>query len=188
MAQLQGQPLIHWAVQRLRRNCVQVAVNTRAGMATLDWCERQALPVVTDRVGDAAGPLAGIKAALQWASDSEAGLLAVSPCDAPGLPDDLYSRLLTAAGTVPHQAAIAVTAEGQQPMCSVWPVSALPTVEAALQGGAHPPIWKMLEQLSAVPVYFEETEAFTNINTTEDLARWSDRLYQNQASAAKPAS
>ena len=48
--------------------------------------------------------------------------LAVSPCDAPLLPEDLFTRLSTAAGS---GAAMAETADGVQPLCAVWPVSAL---------------------------------------------------------------
>ena len=55
--------------------------------------------------------------------------LAYYRADAPLLPDDLFPRLVAAAGT---GAAYAETAEGRQPMCAVWPVAALPALEAAL--------------------------------------------------------
>jgi molybdopterin-guanine dinucleotide biosynthesis protein A len=52
----------------------------------------------------------------------------------------------------------------------VWPVSALEAVSAALQGGAHPPTWRLLEDLGAARVTVEPAGAFANLNTREDLA------------------
>jgi molybdopterin-guanine dinucleotide biosynthesis protein A len=99
--------------------------------------------------------------------------LAVSPCDVPLAPDFLFARLLAAAG---EGAALADTEDGQQPLCSVWPVGALPVLEQALAGGAHPPIWLTLARLGAIPVRFRESLAFTNVNTREDLAMLAARL------------
>ena len=101
--------------------------------------------------------------------------LAISPCDVPLLPVDLFTRLIEAAGA---GAALAVTPEGRQPLCSVWPVSALETVTRALAGGQHPPTWQLLESLGAVRVAFEDAAAFANVNTREDLAQIQKRLYQ----------
>jgi molybdenum cofactor guanylyltransferase len=97
----------------------------------------------------------------------------VSPCDVPMLPEDLFSRLIEAAG---DGAAMAETADGVQPLCAVWPVSALSSVTEALVGGRHPPTWRMLDQLGARRVRFSATEAFENINTPSDLATLSNGL------------
>jgi molybdopterin-guanine dinucleotide biosynthesis protein A len=123
--------------------------------------------VLHDEAGDATGPLAGVKVGLIWAVEQGAGALAVSPCDAPSLPDDLYVRLLERAE---GGAAMAETSEGRQPLCAVWPVSALPAVREALAGGAHPPTWQLLERLGARKVRFERPEQFANVNTRADLA------------------
>jgi molybdopterin-guanine dinucleotide biosynthesis protein A len=100
-------------------------------------------------------------------------LLAVSPCDAPLLPDELFSRLIDRAE---GGAAMAETCEGRQPLCAVWPVAALSSVSAALQGGAHPPTWQVLETLGARKVRFDAPEAFANLNTRDDLAAVEARL------------
>jgi molybdopterin-guanine dinucleotide biosynthesis protein A len=71
---------------------------------------------------------------------------------------------------------MAETADGRQPLCAVWPVDALPTVSAALQGGAHPPTWQMLETLGASKVRFHPPEAFANLNTRDDLAAVAARV------------
>jgi len=67
-------------------------------------------------------------------------------------------------------AAMAETVDGRQPLCSVWPVEALSLLQSALEGGAHPPTWRVLEQLGAHKIRFENAEAFANLNTREDLA------------------
>jgi molybdopterin-guanine dinucleotide biosynthesis protein A len=171
-AVLHGKPLLLWAVQRLQRVCREVAVSARPGTETEALAIAHGLAVLHDAPGDPDGPLAGVKAGLAWAAGLGARTLAVSPCDAPLLPDDLFVRLLEAAG---EGAALAVTAEGRQPLCAVWPVSALGELERRLAGGAHPPTWRALQALGACEALFEPPEAFANVNTREDLAALAAR-------------
>ena len=168
VAQFAGRPLLLWAVERLARACARVAVNARPGTEAAALAAAQGLELLYDAPGDPDGPLAGVKAGLAWAQREGAVTLAVSPCDAPLLPDDLYLRLVAAAGA---GAAMAATSEGRQPMCAAWPVSALPAITVALADGAHPATWRMLEAVGAVPVYFDPPQAFANLNTREDLQR-----------------
>jgi molybdenum cofactor guanylyltransferase len=184
VALLAGKPLLMWAVRRLQSSCAAVAVNTRPGTEAEVVAAAEGLPLLYDSPGDAAGPLAGVKAGLAWASGLGALALSVSPCDVPLLPDDLFVRLIKAAGT---GAAMAQTAEGYQPLCAVWPVSALTRVSEALAGGAHPPTWRLLDSLGASRVHFEDTEAFANINTRADLAAIAERLERERwERAARP--
>jgi molybdopterin-guanine dinucleotide biosynthesis protein A len=168
VAEWRGRPLLLWAVERLRHACVQVAVNARPGTETCALAQREGLLVLVDEPGAPDGPLSGVQAGLKWAEGLGAASLAVSPCDVPGLPDDLYVRLAAAAG---DGAAMVETSEGRQPLCAVWPVSALAKVTQALAGGAHPPTWRMLEEVGAAKLRVDPAAAFANINTREDLAR-----------------
>ena len=174
-ATLGDRPLLLWAAQRLQTACGAVAVNARAGSEAEIVARAAHLPILHDAPGDPDGPLAGIRVGLLWAAEIGARALAVSPCDAPGLPDDLYLRLASAAGAGAG-AALAETADGLQPLCAVWPTTALPVVSEALSGGAHPPAWRVLESLGAARVRFEDTQAFANLNTRADLAAAEDRL------------
>jgi molybdenum cofactor guanylyltransferase len=162
-----------WAVGRLQRSCQAVAVNARPGTEAQAIASRAGLTVLHDVEGDPQGPLAGVKAGLIWAQQQGAQLLAVSPCDAPMLPQNLFPKLIQAAGS---GAAMAQTSDGLQPLCAVWPVTALPVVSEALSGGRHPPTWMMLERLGAQRVTFPTTTAFANINTRTDLADLANRL------------
>jgi len=173
VAVLAGRPLLKWAVQRLQRTCSVVAVNARPDTEAAALAQAEGLPVLHDAPGDAAGPLAGVKAGLTWALGLGAGAVAVSPCDVPLLPDELFTRLINAAA---GGAAFAETPDGRQPLCAVWPVSALAKITEALAGGAHPPTWLMLESIGATPVHFQSSEGFANINTRADLAVIAGRL------------
>jgi molybdenum cofactor guanylyltransferase len=178
IAILAGKPLLMWAVGRLQRSCRVVAVNARPGTEAEALARSAGLPVLHDIEGDAAGPLAGVKVGLMWARDQGAPSIAVSPCDVPMLPYDLYPKLMTAAGS---GAAIAQSEGRKQSLCSVWPVSALPMLEEALTDGRHPATWMMLERLGASPVNFHSAAAFANINTRIDLAVLAGRLEEESA-------
>jgi molybdopterin-guanine dinucleotide biosynthesis protein A len=167
VALLDGRPLLLWAADRLRSVCNAVAINVRPDTEAELVASANALPTLLDAPGDAQGPLAGVKVGLLWARQRGAETLAVSPCDAPLLPDDLYLRLLEQAA---GGAAMAETRDGRQPLCAVWPVAALGAVEDALSGGAHPPTWQVLERLGARKVLFESGAAFANVNTRDELA------------------
>jgi molybdopterin-guanine dinucleotide biosynthesis protein A len=173
VATLGGRPLLLWAVDRLARACEAVAVNTRPGTAAEALARAHGLTVLHDIPGDPDGPLSGVRAGITWACAQGAAQLAASPCDVPMAPEDLYVRLRAAAA---GGAAMAETTEGRQPLCAVWPTNALPVIAAALAGGAHPPTWRLLEQIGAVKVRFEPAEHFANLNTREDLARFEALL------------
>jgi molybdopterin-guanine dinucleotide biosynthesis protein A len=171
-AVLNGKALVLWAAERLQASCAAVAINARPGSEA----ERLAgaLAVLHDRPGDPDGPLAGIRAGLEWAAGRGASFLAVSPCDAPLLPEDLFPRLIQAARRA--GAAVAETPDGAQPQVAVWPVSALPLIETAIAGGEHPPTWRVLEAIGSEKVCFDDPAAFANVNTREDLAVLAARV------------
>jgi molybdopterin-guanine dinucleotide biosynthesis protein A len=131
-----------------------------------------ALPVLHDLPSDPDGPLAGVRAGLIWARGLGAASLAVIPCDSPILPDDLIQRLIAHAV---GGAAMAETEDGVQPLFAVWPVWALPRLEAATAEGAHPPTWRVLHDLGAARVRFAAAD-LANINTREDLEALETRL------------
>ena len=172
-ALLDGAPLVIRAARRLQACCPMVAINARPGTEAEALARQHGLPVIHDIAGDADGPLAGVKAGLIWAEDIGARAIAVSPCDAPLLPDDLFSRMIEQAGSGP---AMAETSEGHQPLTAIWPVAALAALTDALKDGAHPATWRVLDGLGAKRVRFDPPEAFANLNTREDLARVAEQF------------
>jgi molybdopterin-guanine dinucleotide biosynthesis protein A len=171
-ALLGGAPLVIRAARRLQAACPTVAVNARPDTEAEALARADGLTVLHDAPGDPDGPLAGVKAGLIWAQGLGADGIAVSPCDAPFLPDDLFIRLMAAAGAGP---AMAETAEGPQPLTALWPVTALPALQAALRDGKHPATWRTLDSLGARRVRFDRPEAFANLNTRDDLAAAAKR-------------
>jgi molybdenum cofactor guanylyltransferase len=156
------------AIARFTGPCAAVLVSARP--ATPSWALAESLGAlaIADAAEDAPGPLAGIKAGLAWAAQHEGDVLAVAPCDAPYLSTDMYSDLRTEMGGA--LVAYATTPVREHPLCSVWRVAALGPLQAALAGGAHPPVRAFLAGLGARAVRFTDESAFANINRTADLA------------------
>ncbi len=63
---------------------------------------------------------------------------------------------------------MACTAAGMEPLCTLWPVTAL---EALSDLREHPAILEVLKRLGATCVGFDDASAFANLNTPEDYAR-----------------
>lgn len=163
LMQLAGAPLAHHAARALRPSVRALAVAGDAAAA-------RALnaPALADPPGASRGPLAGVLAGLAWAAGEGASWLAVAPCDAPLLPDDLVPRLRAAAADA--MAACAETDAGLEPLISLWRVDLLPRLQAALGAGAHPPVHRFMHDVGAARVRLGADEAM-NVNTADDLAR-----------------
>ncbi|HQC81104.1 MAG TPA: molybdenum cofactor guanylyltransferase MobA [Accumulibacter sp.] len=163
---LHGKPLAQWAIERLAPQVDELLINANRNR------ERYAAfgyPVVADRLSDFAGPLAGLHAALSAATRE---LVATVPCDAPFFPDDLVARLLarlTDDGAA-VELAVARTPERAQPVFCLCRREVLPRLTAYLAGGGRK-VAEWHATLKMVEVSFDESAAFVNINTAEDLAR-----------------
>ena len=122
------------------------------------------LPVFEDEFADC-GPLAGIHSALLHATTE---WIAVLPVDMPLLKADFYFRLQEQRKA--NTPVVAETVKGLEPMVSLWPHSAVPTIERALRNRQFK-IHFVLEALSAVHVEFlpEDSIHFFNVNFESDL-------------------
>jgi molybdopterin-guanine dinucleotide biosynthesis protein A len=129
------------------------------------------LPVIADSL-PGVGPLAGVLAALEWATAvyPRARYVLTTPGDTPFLPLDLGVRLEAALRQ--HQAAIAIPTTGglDHPLASLWSVHLADDLRAALIAGTR----KVTDWANRHPVarvaFDHEPRAFFNINTPEDLA------------------
>lgn len=165
-AVLDGATLLERALAHLA-GAAPKAVSARPGSQAEAIARAAGAAVLHDGDGDPAGPLAGIKAGLKWIEGEGVERLAIEPCDLPRLPADLHARLAAALGDAP--AAYAETDQGPQPLCALWRAAALPALEAALAGGAHPSVWRFLDDIGAVRLRFEHSVQFRNVNTPQDL-------------------
>ncbi len=148
LAEIDGRTLISLAVDALSGWCEHVVVTGR---------ETAPAPTLPDWPRAGLGPLGGVAAAMHHALDE--GYDAVMTCgvDAGLLPDDLLAVL----GQAPAYLV-------QQPVIGIWPVSAMPALEAILQGTQSHSMRRFAEAIGARGVELSATIA--NINTPHDLA------------------
>ncbi len=164
---LRGRPMVRWVLERFAPQVDEVLINANRHAE-----EYSALGcrVVGDRIAGFAGPLAGLHAAL-----CATGLpfVATVPCDSPFLPADLVARLKSA---LLRQAAdlATVRALGQlHPVFCMCRRSVLPGLTEFLEGGGRKVEAWHRTLAAAVEVDFDDqAEAFSNINTREELAHF----------------
>ncbi len=161
-----GRSLISIALDRARRWSPLVAVSVRSPeqVGMID------APLILDS-GEVAGPLAGLAAALTFASRASASRLLTLPCDMPNLPDDLSARLEEALD--PGRGAAVARCDGRlHPICAVWDVAAAAELPAYIAAGRSS-VRGFAEAVGLKPVDWDArwAPAFHNVNTPEDLVR-----------------
>jgi molybdopterin-guanine dinucleotide biosynthesis protein A len=166
LQELKGRPMAAWVTERLGPQVDELLINANQNM------ERYAAfgyPVVPDKVPDFAGPLAGLHAALSAATHP---LVATAPCDSPFLPADLVARLYQALIAGDAELAVARTFDQSHPVFCLCRRHLLPHLTDYLASGNRKfGLWH--DSLKAVEVAFDdEAEAFENINTRDELARF----------------
>ncbi len=121
--------------------------------------------VVSDAIGDFAGPLAGLHAGL---FASKRPFLITVPCDSPFFPDDLVERMFDALESTGTQVAVATSGDQPHPVFALARRSVLEHLSDFLkQGGRKIDAW--YDNLRTVQVDFNDDALFGNINTPEEL-------------------
>jgi molybdopterin-guanine dinucleotide biosynthesis protein A len=160
---LQGRPLMQHVIERLRPQVGDVLINANQNL------ERYAefgCPVVPDRVGGFAGPLAGLDAGLHA---TDAPLIVTVPCDSPFLPRDLVARLAAARSAIDADVAVARTGNQPHPVFALVCSRVRPHLADFLARGERK-IDRWYASLNVVEVAFDdEVDAFANINTRAEL-------------------
>ena len=131
------------------------------------------LPVLPDSLPDRLGPLAGLLAAMEWATSLGADRVLTVPGDAPFLPPDLLLRLSKAGAP-----AIAASGGWVHPVVGLWPVTLAASLRHNLAQGLRR-VEPFAQAAGATTVEFpippDSPDPFLNLNTPEDLAaarRW----------------
>lgn len=164
LVELDGKPMVAHVLARLAPQVDCVLINANQN---IDRYAAFGPPVVPDRIGGFAGPLAGLHAGLSAASTP---LLVTVPCDSPFLPLDLVARLRTALEAEQAQIAVARTGDQAQPVFSLVRRDVLDDLAQFLGGGGRK-IDAWYARLKVVEVAFDdEAESFANINTREELS------------------
>lgn len=163
LALLDGRPLAAHVLARLAPQVGSVLINANRNG---DAYASLGAAVIADLRDDFAGPLAGLEAGL---AACRTPYLACAPCDSPFLPTDLVPRLADSLAAGQASVAVARTGEQLHPVFALMRGDVLADLQAFLHaGGRRMESW--LQRLRWVACSFDdEAEAFTNINTTDEL-------------------
>ena len=165
---LRGKPMVQWVLERFSPQIDEVLINANQN---LDVYAKFGHHVVPDEIGGFAGPLAGLHRGLSAATHD---VIATVPCDSPFLPLDLIERLYAALSEKQADLAVARTGDQPHPVFCLCRKSVLPGLTAFLESGGRK-IDAWYAALKVVEVRFDdEAEAFSNINTVEELRTFED--------------
>jgi len=161
-----GRRLVDHVYERLSPQVGGIIINANQNQ---DAYRSFGVRVVSDAIGGFAGPLAGFHAGL---SVSKRPFLASVPCDSPFLPQDLIARLYARIDETGAELAVAKTGDQPHPVFSMMRRGVLDHLSDFLkEGGRKIDAW--YATLNVVEVAFDdEAEAFSNINTLEELASY----------------
>ncbi len=166
LARLGERTLLEWSLNALREDCSALAVGAPAGSGADALARSLGVKTLTDDPAHPEGPLAGVAAGLRWASSLGATHLATLPCDTPHAPLDMVAQLRDAGGEA--FAAFVETAQGPYPLCALWSIDLLASLESELARG-HPPVRAFLGDVGGVAVRFADASGFVNVNSPGDL-------------------
>ena len=173
LVKLLEKPLLQHVIERLTPQVDEILINANREIAQY---QAFGYSVLQDEVEDYLGPLAGFSLGLQHAKHE---LVLTVPCDSPLLPVDLVKRLLSALVEEHADIAVATSDDNTHPVFSLCKKTVLPSLTAYLDSGERRvSAWQ--KSLNYIEVDFSEvSEAFTNLNTFEDLAELELKLNKN---------
>lgn len=165
-----GQPQVRWALELVTPLCARAFVSVRAAQA--QGPVYRDLPLILDDGAEAAGPAAGLAAALRRFPDVAWLVLAA---DMPLLDRALLARLVAARDTTALATAFRHVDGTPEPLCAIFEPAVLPAIEA--MGGSHRVSLRgVLATGPAKLLALDDDAPLTSVNTPEDDARVRRRL------------
>ena len=174
---LQQKPLIQHVIARLKPQVDEIFINANREIAHY---ETLGLPVLKDENDQGTlekfiGPLAGFSLGLQHAKHE---YVLTVPCDSPLLPLDLVERLYNNMAASRADIAVASSDGNTQPVFCLMKKSVLPSLQAYIESGERKvSAWQKSQNYIEVD-FSDCSDAFTNLNTFEDLAALELKLNQ----------
>ncbi len=161
---MNGKPLIEYVIERFAPQVDELVISANRN---LDCYRRYGYRVVPDYLQGFQGPLAGISAGLEIVS---AEFAVSAATDAPFLPLDLVDRLKTALKAAQVPAAVARHGDCLEPLYAMIDTSCAANLRAFLETGQRK-VRQWYQQLGMTTADFSDlSDAFTNINTPDDLS------------------
>jgi molybdopterin-guanine dinucleotide biosynthesis protein A len=168
LLELKGKPLWQHVAHALRPQVDKLIVSANRN---LEVYRASGLPVIQDCIADYPGPLAGMLSVMQQ-SDSDWFLF--SPCDTPFIPDNLAERLSSESEGYP--ALWVHDGERDHPTIALIHRKIVPELQHYIDQGERR-VMAFLKSLGGRSVDFSDAQqAFSNVNTPEDLARWEEKV------------
>ena len=169
---LGGQTLLSRVIDRLEPQVAGLALNANGDPARFADLN---LPVLPDSIDGYAGPLAGVLAGLDWATEQGADSIVTAAADTPFFPCDLVPQLLLAGEGMAAPLALSATPDpkrgtARHPTFGLWPVALRDDLRAALQDGLRKVV-RWTDTHNGREAVFPDEAAFFNVNTPEDLAK-----------------
>jgi molybdopterin-guanine dinucleotide biosynthesis protein A len=164
---LRGKRLVDHVYQRLAPQVGGIIVNANQNQdAYRSFGVRVVSDAINEKGGGFAGPLAGLHAGL---SISRRPFLVSVPCDSPFLPADLVERLYRGLEGAGAEIAVARTGSQPHPVFCLARGGVLEHLTDFLKGGGRKIDAWYATLLVAEVAFDDEAEAFSNINTDEEL-------------------
>lgn len=171
LLEVNGRPMVLHIREQLQPQVEQLLINANRNQQT--YSDLTGCPVIGDQVGEFAGPLAGMAAAL---SHSQTPHLVAVPCDSPFLAPDLVQRLHHGLHEKHADIAMATDGEKLQPVFVLLSRSLQQSLLEFLNAGGRK-IIDWYYQHNVVEVDFSDRAGmFENINTPEEQRRIEQQL------------
>lgn len=168
-----GMPLALLTLLRLQLQSGRAMISANRNLSAY---EAMGVPVWPDSIEGYVGPAAGLLAGLEHA---ETEWLITAPCDAPGFPLNLVERMAAAVKQAGAHIAMATTSEdGQQRLRPEFCLVRMDTVEslvAFLHEGQRD-LEQWATKHGAIRVSFDDSDAFFDANTAEELRALQRRM------------
>jgi molybdenum cofactor guanylyltransferase len=170
-----GTPMLTHVIDRLRPQVSDLVLNANGDVTRF---AAFGLPIVLDRLGGHAGPLAGVHAGIEWAiaNRPQSQFVITVATDTPLFPTDLVARFLASLAGGKPKLLVARSEEGVHPVFGLWPVSLAPALEKSLTSGMRK-VQAWVREYQAEEIFFQTREIggrkidpFFNLNRPEELA------------------
>ena len=173
LTSLGGKPLLDRVVESIAPQVSSVAIIGGPPV----WAEQRGLDHRADAIAGGRGPLAGLLAAMDYATQikSNSDFVFVTATDMPFLPPDLVSRLLEESDN--GLPVIPRSGNRLQPLAALWPRDMHSKITSGLRGKSVESMKDLYQGTGFQEVGFETVplDPFFNVNTPEDLGvaeRW----------------
>ncbi|MDI9803191.1 molybdenum cofactor guanylyltransferase MobA [Citrobacter koseri] len=167
LLELDGKPLWKHVADTLASQLETVVINANRHQ---DIYQQSGLKVIPDSLADFPGPLAGMLSVLQ---QEKGDWFLFCPCDTPYIPRNLVARLKAQRNNAP--AVWVHDGERDHPTIALVNRSVAPFLQEYLRSGERR-VMVFMRQAGGHAVDFSDfKQAFVNVNTPEELARWQEK-------------